>query len=110
MQRCLKSKVCLESGLVGNIVASENKHEPGKPEIIMSLYNHEPLQQTDRLYRRLNGLETIQAVDEGTGPRQRSARPSGKGCFNFIPHKLVAIAQGMFNFHYSVLQVALQAS
>lgn len=76
----------------------------------MRLYNREPLRQTDRLYRRLNGLETIQAFDEDRGPRQRSARPSGKACFNFIPHKLAAIAQGMFDFHYSVSQVALQAS
>lgn len=103
-------RVCIGSGLIGNIVAKEHKDGSGEPGMAVSLYTHEPLQQTDRLYRRLNGLEPIQALGKGTGPWQSSARPSGEVCFNFVSARLAEIARGRVECNHNSLQDHLQAS
>lgn len=76
----------------------------------MGLHNRDPLEQPDRLRRRPNGLETIQALGEGPGSRQSSARPSGKVCFNFVSRVTGKIAQAIADVNYGVLQVILQAA
>lgn len=51
-------KVCVGSGLVGNVSPVKTRMARGA-RMVVRFYNRDPLEQSDRLCRRLNGLETI---------------------------------------------------